>query len=297
LLKASDRIHHGRPKAIEEGVKYLLSYKPKHINHGYEQYVIALVIMALEAHNRKTHFDTIKELADQLVIRQDQSGGWGYGDFSKIKQDSGSGVPKMKIRTDVSITQYAVLGLFTARHSGVKIEDKVFQKALSWILKAQFWEGGWSCCQQGGGLTFKSRASGVNLNMTAAGLGTVLLCQSALGKNLGDSREEHVKASVSKAMELLEKHWKDRQQSSYYCPYYHFYYLYALERAMTAMGREKIGKDDWYYHAAEYLILPFQAKDGSFEIRTTFYISQDKNLQTGFSLLFLSRATESLFTH
>lgn len=283
-------------QVIEKGIKSVLNSKFISTT-GDEQYAIALAIMALEAHDRKKHAGKIKELVQVLINRQDDSGGWGYR-----KAPSGNDASpdkKCSVRPDVSITQYVILGLFAAHHSGVKIDNKVLQNALQWMLKAQFPNGSWFCCTQGGGVhsdNTKQLENKINLNMTAAGLGTILLCEYILGKNLGDIKPEQIKAAIKKAEELLESHWKDEKQDSKNHDYQHFYYLYGIERSFTLLDKDKIGKEDWYHTGAEKLILPLQNKEGSFEHKGTLCLTRHKVLQTSFALLFLCRATEAFFT-
>ncbi len=296
LIRCKERLGKDRQKEIDEiidkGIKRISDYifSPTEAD---EQYTMALSIMALEAHDKRKHAAKITELVNLLVHRQDDSGGWGY-----CKTED-----KFRIRPDVSITQYVILGLFAANHGGIKVDDKVFRKALKWVLKAQFENGTWVCCSEGGGLHVDGSANdsckkskGINLNMTAAGLGTILICEYILGKNLGDVKPEELKTAIKKAEDVLKDHWKDGKQESKGHDYQHFYYLYGIERAFTLLGREKIGKDDWYYMGAEKFVLPLQSQEGSFEHKETWNLTNHKVLQTSFALLFLSRATEAFFT-
>lgn len=295
---------------IEKGVKLLLDYKGPGTNGGDEQYAIALTIMALEAHNKKKHEKKIKELVNMLVARQcEKTGGWGYGYQIKPINGTTHDDTKVTVRSpDVSISQYVILSLFAANHGGIKVGKHIFQNGLKFLLKAQYPNGGWTCCGPGGGGVGTSGTStddtripktqGVNLNMTAAGLGSVLLCEYILEKNLGSVKADEIKASKAKAIELFEKNWKNEKHEAKTLGhgYQHFYYLYGIERAFTILAKEKIGKDDWYYHGAEKMILPLQKSDGSFDHKATMSMTKHINLQTCFALLFLSRATEGLFT-
>ncbi len=321
--RLSDRMSKEQKKEVEEaiqkGIEYILGCKVTPNGGGDEQYAMSIHIMALEAHDKVKHKKKIQELVDLLIARQEKSGAWGYGD--PVDPDkSGTTTddkPKTKrpVRPDVSINQYVVLGLFAAKHGGIKIDTKIWEKALGWILKAQFPDGQWICCKQGGGVSVtgttteepsdsKSKVQGINLNMTAAGLGTIALIELALERKYGEVNKDHVSAAKKKALEFLTEHWKDGTQTNREHQYQHFYYLYGIERSMAIMDKAKLGKDDWYYYGAEKLVLPHQKSDGSFaykdsggsKISITGGMTEHINLQTCFALLFLSRATEGFFT-
>lgn len=313
MVKDKDRVKR-IDAAVEKTIKYLLDYKIKP-QGGREQYTIGIIIMALEALNPQKYKDKIKELTNHLIMRQKEDGCWGYGKIPKEKPDKGTTSddkpkPAQQVRGDLSIMQYVLLGLWAGQSAGVvKIDKKVWQKGLAWLVKAQYQSGNFLCCAQGGGIKGegssikeppkkpKHKNQGTSLTMLTAGIGSIMICETNLEKNLGEVKPEQLKLSMKKAMELLEKHWKDeKQDADDGLGYMHFYYMYGIERAFALLSKDKIGQDDWYYFGAKKLVIPFQEKNGSFKHNDDKM--KDPLLDTAWALLFLNRATtQFLETH
>jgi hypothetical protein len=70
---------------------------------------------------------------------------------------------------------------------------------------------------------------------------------------------------------------------------WHYYYLYAVERAGIFYGTEKLGAHDWYAEGAKHLLGAQQA-DGSWLSKGADHAIWD----TCFAVLFLRRATRPL---
>ena len=125
-------------------------------------------------------------------------------------------------------------------------------------------------------------------SMTAAGIGSVLICQSELIRRRS-GRYKPLAGKCGSAVEgglaWLKANWKVDANPG--ARDWHYYYLYALERVGMFLSLEKIGGRDWYREGALHL-LDKQEKDGSW--------SQSDVEKTCYALLFLKRASVPVMT-
>ncbi len=82
----------------------------------------------------------------------------------------------------------------------------------------------------------------------------------------GDDRKNHLAA----AMRWLAANFRVDKNPGHIG--YHFYYLYALERAGRMTGSRFIGKSDWYREGAQQLLMR-QTDDGQFRSNSTYEVS------------------------
>jgi hypothetical protein len=247
-------------------------------------------------------------ISSQVVLR----GGWRY---------PGNPIGSEEAETDLSNTQYALLGLDVASRCGVDVPAEVWIRAANYVLKEQESEGldtsvwienpawqpgddvtpqfleatktqarGWTYAP--GGKTLPTGA------MTAAGLTVLSLCKERLwvAQKLDAALRKRIDAALLQGLAWLSENFAaDDNPTPGGQSQWHFYYLYGLERAGTKMGVRWMGKNDWYRAGAEYL-LSVQSKDGGWptaaEVRTAADTSENRLTQTCFALLFLKRATE-----
>jgi hypothetical protein len=117
--------------------------------------------------------------------------------------------------------------------------------------------------------------------MTAAGLGILALAEichpqpSAAMKRL-------IKRGKDRALGWMEHYFRVDSVPGY-AERLH-YYLYGIERVGSLFNLKLFGRHDWYQEGAEFLVGD-QAKDGSWSHQSQHHCA------TGFSLLFLNRAT------
>jgi hypothetical protein len=105
-----------------------------------------------------------KPLAEQatrwLVSKQKSSGGWDYDDRSA---------------GDASISQYAVLGLWEAENAGIAVPPQLWDRVANWYISVQYPDGGWRY--------HHDEPQWIEtVSMTAAGVGSLLVCQRQLAK-------------------------------------------------------------------------------------------------------------------
>ena len=194
----------------------------------------------------------------RLLGWQKSEGGWSYG--------------KGRMRCDASNTQYALLGLRAAFEGGEKIPGRVLRKAVDYLLSTKGREGGFSY--------LKGRKSFPTDSMTAGTLGSLAICREIAGKDgLGEKREKAVERALRQGIWWLERVFPSSLKNAA-MGMQRGYFLYALERAMVLLGRERLGAIRWYPHGASWLVAR-QDRDGSWG---------EDVAATSFAVLFLARS-------
>src|SRR5262245_62024701 len=225
-------------------------------------YSAALVILALDALKDRQYDGQIQAAAGWIesTLRTDDNR-WSYpGD-----------------RTDLSNTQYAVLGLWTAERHGFKAREDTWAALLSGVPPLQNSDDGF-------GYRADSRSTGA---MTVAGV-TVLelaLARSPSGQlpaRFADVRQK-AKTALDRGWAYLERRFSVTgnpiDAHALHETWFH-YYLYGLERLCAIAARDRVGEHDWYAEGARELVAT-QRDDGSW----------GEPANTCFALLFLRRAT------
>lgn len=193
-------------------------------------YSAAVRIMAMDALANEKYVPAIHSGAEWLVenFRTDIKE-WGYP----------HGTP------DLSNTQYAVLGLWTAERHGFKAPPRLWIDLSQRILKHQREDGGF-------GYRLGSGSTG---SMTTAGITVLTICRDRIPKS--GSRQTKIRDSLRKAWEYMERRYSPTgnpvgghayQEGNYY------YYLYGLERACAVGDKPRLGERDWYRECAAHLV-------------------------------------------
>jgi hypothetical protein len=291
----------GNPN-MKSMLDYFLAKKPENT------YKTALLAMALCDLDKIEYLPYLIEYAQFLIGNESEEGNWTYG-FPIIDSnltpipDKTIKIPKQAIVTnpqnpisntestkspqklkikiptrykqkniwDNSNTQYALLGLRACAEAGIEIPREAWEDAEKHLLKTQMPDGGWSYQTTG-----KSYGS-----MTAGGLAGLIICKYYQGKDIADNKQ--VKAGI----DWLAKNFSVTENPCAGLGW-HYYYLYAIERAGVIANTELFGKNEWYQLGARYLI-DAQNQNGSWSVN-----GNDPILNTCFAILFLKRATKSL---
>lgn len=222
-------------------------------------YDLACLMLALGAHDPVAHRPWLESLTRRMVSWQHE-GEWAYPDGTY----------------DLSNTQYAALGLWAAERSGVPIEPRVWRELAEVTLLYQDPDGAFSYTRPG---------KGGYGSMTAAGVGTLALCEMHLARGGGLTEAEARRLGDSRKRGLA---WLDKFFSVETNPKnggWHYYYLYGLERMGGLAGTTHVGEHDWYDEGARYL-LAGQDEEGS-------WTNGADLSETCFALLFLRRATSA----
>jgi hypothetical protein len=176
---------------------------------------------------------------------------------------------------DNSNTQYALLGLAAAMAAGLWPPQDCFTAADKWLTEQQNEDGGWC---------YGERGKGSYGSMTAGGVSSLSIILRAKGNN-----EPYKDIRVQKALKWLGDNLNfggnpkgDNR--------WHFYWIYAVERAGSTAGVEWFGDRPWYKEGADWLLAD-QKPNGTFGSSKA---EGDKVSDTCWAVLFLRRATRSI---
>jgi hypothetical protein len=132
----------------------------------YESSVVAMVLSNLDG---EEHRGELGMIATYIRGRQNPNGSWDY-----------TGRP----HGDSSISQFALLGLWECDNAGVDIPPAVWDRAASWYLSVQASGGSWSYHRD-------EPQYGETVSMTAAGVGSLLICRRQLDRYRANRRGEN----------------------------------------------------------------------------------------------------------
>jgi hypothetical protein len=216
-------------------------------------------------------------------------------------------------RFDNSVTQYGVLGLYSAALCGVEVQVTVWQGLLEHYLEQSGREEGsirqglrlptygqlardqerrgpsttvarsLPAVVRGFGYTDPNHPTG---SMTCAGLTGLGICRAMFGETKSASREllAQADAALRNGFAWLYENYDVRDNPRAGRGWFH-YYLYGLERACEIAGVARIHDRDWYFDGAMQL-LGTQAGDGSWGSLE----------DTCFAILFLKKAVPPVRT-
>jgi hypothetical protein len=259
-------------QAIQRGVAFVRQTQPRK-NYGATTRLLMEEILL--SHQDR---DSIEQ-ATKFLIDGAGSGYWDYpGD-----------------NPDLSITQYAILGLWLARQGGVAVPDKIFEKCMKTVINNQLANGGWSYFDAPAAATagqIDTTHRFATASMTTAGMATVLFCYDVLSEKKSNAKkyQEDIEECMERAYTWLDSnmsysHNVSLESGSPAPTGWFYYFLYNVERLATVNGREIIGGHHWYNAGATELLksqLPSGAWGESANSSTD---------DTAFALLFLAKAT------
>lgn len=258
----------------------------------------ALLIMFANA-DPEAYKKQVEYLATFIISKQTSSGSWGYVVHAG---QPGSG--------DTSLTQFALLGLWEATNLEITINPNVFDRAATWLLRTQ---------RSSGGFTYQPGTAErePTVSLTAAGTGSLLICQSQLSKvrtprdqekignkpksklliSLDENGDEVTESSqnqtrgMSTSMDDLRRGiqrgmgWLSAnfgvEQMYGETP---FYALYSIERVASLNDVEVLGTKAWYDIGLNY-INSHMSPEGMFDSQ------YGPNVNTAWAILFAARST------
>jgi hypothetical protein len=238
-------------------------------------YDLGCALMLLHALGDGRPADLVKQLADRLLAtvsngRKSRGMRWGYPNDRVEPDDS---------HTDLSNTQYAVLGLRAARLSGYKAGSPLFWGQLAKdLLDEQHPYGGFGY----------ERGEKPSASMTVAGITMLSVCEEAIGAPSDLDLAKRIKAGMDSGFRWLDTHWSvehmiDLRVQGEKNDRWLLYYLYGLERLGAFTARDAIGSHRWYDEGAAHLVKK-QKPDGSWDWGDS---------DTCFALLFLNRGSRT----
>jgi hypothetical protein len=258
------------------------AYSPE-MGDGAGTYEAAASILALATEDAEQNRALIASIATYLVGRQNANGSWDY---------------THRTAGDTSISQYAVLGLWEAENVGVDISPSVWDRAGSWYMSVQSSGGSWNYHRD-------EVSQPETCAMTAAGIGSLLICQRQLERYRSKQRETsalltalvtetargdfkpsttvaQLNAAINRGITWLSANFAPSNptlagQSPYYM-------LYGVERIGALAEKQTIGRVDWYTKGRDF-IRSTQHPDGS------WHSAHGIEMNTVWSILFLVKST------
>jgi Prenyltransferase and squalene oxidase repeat len=259
------------------------AYEPQ-LPTGTSTYEAAVSIMALANFDPVENLSAITAIAAYLKGRQNANGSWDYSH---------------RTQGDTSISQYAVLGLWEAENAGGEVAPSTWDRAAEWYMSVQSSGGSWNYHRDEGA------ARPETVSMTAAGVGSLLICQRQLeryrqsrrgtsslltaigteGSQL-DYRPTTSNAQIEQAVKrginwIASNFVLNNRNIVGSSPYYG---LYGIERVGALGERQTIGKLDWYARGRDFIVST-QRADGSWNG------DFGAEMNTVWAMLFLTKST------
>lgn len=257
-------------------------YQPEQ-RGGHDIYEAAAVALALSNLDVAARRAELAAVADYLIGLQKANGSWDYA---------------ARAHGDTSISQYAVLGLWEAENGGTAVPPEVWDRAAQWFMSVQSPEGSWNYHRD-------EASQPETLSMTAAGVGSLLICQRQLARyrrggesgssmltalSLEGTRVRYdvttanarIEQAVRRGMAWLGSNFTTGNnavigQSSYYA-------LYGIERIGGLADRDTLGRVNWFDQGRRF-IQSSQRGDGAWDAM------HGAIPNTAWAILFLTKAT------
>ncbi len=255
-------------------IKRALSYLRKiELNKLSQTYNVSLQTMALCAAEPREHLAKIQKNVNWLESIQQPQGQWSYG---------------ARAGGDNSNSQFAVLALHEAERVGATVKQETWEKAVA------YWKG----CQNPGGSWGYQKSGGAGLgSMTCAGIAATVICKGRVDNSNATIKNGLVQCcqpqeeddSLDRALTWLGNNFSVRRNPGRRGAgsYWHYYYLYGLERVGRLTARRLIGEHDWYREGAEFLIS--QQDPFSHQWTGQGHAEKHPHIATALALLFLSK--------
>jgi hypothetical protein len=249
---------------------------------AHDNYEPSVIIMALANIDPVTYRPQIESAARQLLGRQNANGSWDY---------------QHRTAGDTSISQYAVLGLWEAENAGVVIPPGVWDRAAQWFLSTQALGGSWTYHRDENGQE--------TVSMTAAGVGSLLICERQLAPYRSAARvlnplltpldqegerkrytptvsTRTVNQAVQSGINWLAANFNTANPTVIgHSPYYA---LYGIERLTALADLATLGRRDWFAEGQSFLART-QGPGGAFS--STY----GEVPNTSWAVLFLTKST------
>ncbi len=256
-------------------------YSPA-MGDGIGTYEASASIMALATEDPEANRGLISTIAVYIVSRQNANGSWDY-----VGRAAG----------DTSISQYAVLGLWEAENDAVEIPPTVWDRAASWYMSVESSAGSWNYHRD-------EAMHPETCAMTAAGIGSLLICQRQLERYRSKNRElsplliplvadndqdyrpststSQINNAVNRGLSWLSSNFAPSNPTlAGQTPYY---MLYGVERIGALAEKATLGRVDWYAKGRDF-IRSTQQSDGS-------WLGQHSTeMNTVWAVLFLVKST------
>lgn len=241
-------------------------------------YAIACMMLAYSATNDPAHLSRLRELLEMMLRNQSKNGTWAYP----------HGGP------DLSNSQYAALGLWTANKAGLKVPRDAWTNLIEGTLRHQedlhmvdvAITGRTGVGQREvAGFEYRARRDGAphqaTGTMTTAGVSILKICEIGLGKRMKKQARRNLNRALVAGLSWLDVYFSvTHDQKPGKGGRWLLYYLYGMERVGGLTQREQFGAHWWYVDGARVILN--RQKNGGW----------GEHYNTCFALLFLRRATK-----
>jgi hypothetical protein len=246
----------------------------------YEAGVTALALANLEPSERGSQLD---QVAAYLMAKQKPNGSWDYN---------------ARPFGDTSISQYAVLGLWECENSGVDVPPSVWDRAAQWYMSVQSAAGSWNY--------HRDQNEPETISMTAAGVGSLLICRRQLEKYRDFQKGVNaflipvsedapsadyrvvttpamINSAIARGMAWIGTHFNPANAAVFGKSA--FYGLYGIERIGALADRQTIGRLDWFEKGRAF-IRSSQTTSGAWH-----HPPYGDDMSTVWAILFLTKST------
>ncbi len=273
--------------AMQRGLARILgrfqssNYTPER-SGGQEIYEASVIILALANLDPAAYRPQVEAAARHILGSQNANGSWDYRD---------------RQFGDTSISQYAVLGLWEAENAGFAVPPSTWDRAASWYLSTQSAAGGWTY--------HRDDSSADTVSMTAAGVGSLLICERQLTpyrqavrvshpllipleqegerkRYLPEVSSKRIAQAAQSGINWLGQNFTTANPAI--IGHSAFYALYGIERMGALADQATLGRRDWFAEGRRYLGTT-QNGNGSFTA------SYGEGPETAWAVLFLTKAT------
>ncbi len=255
--------------AVRRALAHLTTVQPTKV------YAAGSMLMAMAESHDPDHRPQMERIVAELI--EWQRGSWGY--------PLQPGDPGLHGDQDLSITQFALLGLRAAVRSGIKVPSSAFHDALRTVMRYQSRprpaENHAEKIDVAGFRYHLNSAGPSTGSMTTAGLSALWIAREGVGK-LPNELAKATDDSLRWGRAWLDVNYDVNDNPNFKGQRW-LYYLYGLERASALLQVAYWGGRPWYLEGARVL-LEKQAAIGSW----TFAEGES---DTCFAILFLQRAT------
>lgn len=247
----------------------------------YEAAVVALALSNLPNESRRAEMEIIGQY---LVGKQKANGSWDYD---------------TRVSGDTSIAQYAILGLWETENAGALVEPSVWDRAAQWFMSTQSAGGSW--CYH------RDEGNPETVSMTAAGVGSLLICQRQLTRYRGKTADSvssllspvgaegkptkyvstvsnaTLEQAIRRGISWLGSNFSaDSKNPSIGQSIY--YALYGIERIGALADKKSLGRGDWFDQGSRF-IRSTQRSDGAWDAANGDVVNTD------WAILFITKST------
>lgn len=293
LLKSGEPV---TSPTVAAGIQSALERANGSNYQGYDHiYLSGVDAMLLADTDPDAYFQGLQNIANYIQSTQQPGGSW-----SDAPQNAG----------DVSMTQYGLLGIWSAQRAGCQVSGSVVDKAAGFLMKNGNQDGGWGYRP---GTSAGPGRGGSTHNMVVAAAGTLAIARTLLhGPKAKPTAAPEQKFGVLVKVETQSEAAARRGEAfpgyspqngvsnldgriargigwvqSRFTPIskaeHKIYFYYALERAAALADLE----DNWFETYGDGL-MTLQSPDGSFATHS------GANVGTSFAVLYYMRSTRQI---